>query len=500
MENSFDEDVWLRFFSSLGTLLGDYVETLQCRNASTQADMCESLGRYIRGLSEAIESVADLANNNGIPEALINLRLLLQHLLNLKSELVAFSGIRACTEVAVVYSERMLEEPVGVGRPRFYVDREQVQYLLSMGFNISTVCKMMSVSRATMWRRLQQWNVERHTYSNLTDEELRVVVSEIYSRHVNCGVRMMMGHLRSRGIRVQRYKVREILREIDPANSALRWGLAIKRRVYSVPSANSLWHIDTHHALIRWRLVTAGGIDGYSRLVVFLTISDNNRSDTVLELFRNAACKFGLPSRVRGDRGVENFGVRDYMEHSRGANRGSFIAGKSCHNQRVERLWRDVMYSVIQTFYSLFYYLESVFLLDVDNEIDLFCLHMVYIPVINKALHEFQEAYNNHPLSSARNWTPGQLWCNSILELQNRQSAHIQEILQNGDINNYGIDPHGPIPEEDGTEGVVVSRTPVPVHGNDLAMVYNIINNGDTTDNFSIPIYSTVRRFVYSCL
>ena len=64
--------------------------------------------------------------------------------------------------------------------------------------------------------------------------------------------------------------------------------------------------IDGHHKLIRWRLVTHCGIDGYSRLIVYLKCSNNNRSGTVYDLFLDAAHKHGLPSRVRCDQGIEN--------------------------------------------------------------------------------------------------------------------------------------------------------------------------------------------------
>lgn len=71
---------------------------------------------------------------------------------------------------------------------------------------------------------------------------------------------------------------------------------------YRVAGPQSLWHIDGHHALIRWSLVTHGGIDGYSRMIVFLRCGNNNRSETVSQLFSEASQRYGLPSRVRADR------------------------------------------------------------------------------------------------------------------------------------------------------------------------------------------------------
>ena len=66
----------------------------------------------------------------------------------------------------------------------------------------------------------------------------------------------------------------------------------------------------------RWRIVVHGGIDGYSRLPVFLKASNNNRASTVLTCFCEAVQEYGLPSQVRSDKGGENVEVSAYVKSS----------------------------------------------------------------------------------------------------------------------------------------------------------------------------------------
>ena len=105
-------------------------------------------------------------------------------------------------------------------------------------------------------------------------------------------------------------------------------------------------------------------IDGFSRRIVYLKASDNNCSETVLKLFRDSVNEIGRPSHVRGDRGGENLKVAQFMVEQRGSGRGSYIFGRSVHNQRIERLWRDVYQSCVVVFYNVFYGMEEDHLLN----------------------------------------------------------------------------------------------------------------------------------------
>lgn len=64
----------------------------------------------------------------------------------------------------------------------------------------------------------------------------------------------------------------------------------------------------------------------------------------MLAAFKRGVLDFGLPSKVRSDKGGENVLVCAFMmaHPLRGENSNPFITGRSVHNQRIERLWRDV--------------------------------------------------------------------------------------------------------------------------------------------------------------
>ena len=125
-----------------------------------------------------------------------------------------------------------------------------------------------------------------------------------------------------------------------------------------------------------------------------------------------AVDKLGLPSRIWIDRGRENVQVAEYMlDHpERGPGRASVIAGRSVHNQRIERLWRDLYSGCVSLFYN-FYFLEDIGLLDCNAPTDLYALHFVFSSSNSEAAGLFfREGWDNHRLRTEGNYFPQQLW------------------------------------------------------------------------------------------
>ena len=160
--------------------------------------------------------------------------------------------------------------------------------------------KDMCISRTTS-RRLKEvnYNFQESRFTSISDLDLNQQVAGIKAEFENCGERMVIGILRARGVHVPRHRVRDIIRRIAPINTAFRWQAMHPRYQYDVPGPNALWHIDGLHKLIRWGFVVHGGIDGFSRIVVFLTCATNNREETVMTGFSIGTRKYGIPSRVR---------------------------------------------------------------------------------------------------------------------------------------------------------------------------------------------------------
>lgn len=344
------------------------------------------------------------------------------------------------------------------GRPSYSLRQDQLLALVDVGFNVSQIAELLQVSKRTIERRFVEFDISTRSYCDINNDELDARVREIKLFHPNVGSKNLAGYLAARNIKLPRCRIRESLQRVDPLGVAARKCNAIHRRIYNVSRPLALWHFDGNHKLIRWRFVVHGCVDGYSRIPVYLICHTNNQASTVLQSFLGAVHQWGLPSRVRSDMGGENIDVVKYMISRRGTDRGSALVGRSVHNQRVERLWRDVYRDVLDTFYGIFMSMEEIGILNPINEIDLWCLHYCFCHIINQKLKSWVNAWIRHPLSSEHNQTPLQLWLRGHFD--NNDQLSVDHTIVHDD---YGIDWDGPATADADTEDVDVEDTNCPL-------------------------------------
>lgn len=85
--------------------------------------------------------------------------------------------------------------------------------------------------------------------------------------------------------------------------------------------------------------------------------------------------------------------------------------------------------AVTQIYYDLLHTLEEDGLLEITNDIHMFCAHYIFLPRLNDDLAKFNDGWNNHPLRTEQNLTPHQLWVmghiqNPPAEAENFEQVH----------------------------------------------------------------------------
>uniref|UniRef100_A0A3Q3FWE2 Integrase core domain-containing protein n=1 Tax=Kryptolebias marmoratus TaxID=37003 RepID=A0A3Q3FWE2_KRYMA len=258
----------------------------------------------------------------------------------------------------------------GQGRPAIHITREQIDFLLAQGHTVKRMANIFGCSTSFLYKKSKALGVPiRGRLAAVTDEDLETNIRQLQSLYPNSGTEVWNLNI----LLLNKY-------------------ISLK----GVGVCGPWWH--------RWMFS-----------LNYLNCSTDNRASTVLFHFLRATGLYGLPSRVRSDHGGENVQVALVMNLLQGIERRSHITGESIHNQRIERLWRDVFLHVLQPFYSMFYNLEDSALLDPSDDVHKLSLHMVFLPEIQSRLEQFRKAWNHHSLRTENNKTPTQIWTERML-------------------------------------------------------------------------------------
>ena len=358
--------------------------------------------QYLEGVIEAISMVETSLPDTELSPFLDAVTELTSHLhLYIQTDITAYTATTTTSNTT-----------------RLHISSQHLSFLVECGFTLKDTATFFNCSTKTIQRRITEFGLQDiWSFTDISQADLDEITSLFTRSHPGAGYKSFQAFLCSQGLKVRRQHVRESMQRVDPDGVSSRLRQCIRRRTYSVPGPNSLWHLDGNHKLIRWRIIIHGCVDGYSRLPVFLQASTNNRASTILPYFINATNQYGVPSRVRCDKGGENRLISHFMlcHPDRGPQRRSCITGRSVHNQRIERLWRDVYNGCTCYFYSLFSCLEAAGVLDPDNELDIVALHHTYLPWIQHQLDIFKDTWSQHKLRSCGSRSPLQLWIMGFL-------------------------------------------------------------------------------------
>ena len=243
------------------------------------------------------------------------------------------------------------------------------------------------------------------------DEKVISIIRPILEENQLWGHVMLLSKINAEGYTVGRDRLKRIIKEIDPEGSEIRKRTKLKRREYVSKGFGYMWHIDTDHKLGNksFGFVIASAIDGSTRFCPYINIATDNSAGTNLIAFKKGVEAYGLPSRVRADRGGEGVKIARYMLRRRGLNRGSYITGRSIHNQRIERFNLDCNEKVLKPYQRLWDELNNNRIFDNSNNAHKFVLQYMLLSKLKKDIESFRLCWNLHKCRTEKYKSPNEL-------------------------------------------------------------------------------------------
>ena len=224
------------------------------------------------------------------------------------------------------------------------------------------------------------------------------------------GYRKIWNVIKSQGVAVNRQTVMEIIKEIDPEGVECRRKRRLRRRIYTVPGPDFLWHIDGYDKLKPYGFSIHGCIDGFSRRLIWLEVGTTNKRPEVIANHYIKACKQleCVPTRIRADDGTENsiiepiqIGLRSaHLDEYSGLD--SFIIGTSPANQRIESFWSQLAKDRPMWWRQLFAEMTTMGILDGGNLLVVECVRFCFMNILREELNEIVARWNTHIIAPSK--------------------------------------------------------------------------------------------------
>ena len=202
------------------------------------------------------------------------------------------------------------------------------------------------ISLSTLKRWIKRKRIRRRPLPGVQSSlSVTAIQEELNVSGANFGYRRMHRALLSKGIICRRNDVRISMKQLDPDGVDLRRRRRLHRRKYTPPGPNFVWHIDGHDKLKPFGFSIHGCIDGFSRKLIWLTVSPTNKMPEIIaKYYLDAVAEIeGIPIKIKADDGTEHSLIEPihiYFRLLDGKNEhDDFSIITSPQNQRIESYW-----------------------------------------------------------------------------------------------------------------------------------------------------------------
>ena len=191
--------------------------------------------------------------------------------------------MRKQNEIVVGYIKSLQETSfsVAVSEEQEHIDN-RVTYLFNQGLTQAEIALCLAItdnrhiSERNLRRLMARLQLYRRRNLNESDVVINYIADQLRGPARLYGYQMMTERCRSEGLRVTRNFVYAVQSVLDPEGVQQRRARRLRRRHYSVPGPNYIWHMDSYNKLTAFGIGVNGCIDGFSWHIIWMQANVTN--------------------------------------------------------------------------------------------------------------------------------------------------------------------------------------------------------------------------------